>query len=292
MMRKLLRGFVRAAFKPMLRPNVPVAWQRRWVAAVGALNRAPRGVEIERQIIGAVTVERLRARGRSPATVLLFLHGGGFVVGSPATHRALAARLARLCSAVVVVPDYRLAPEHPCPAALDDALTVYRALRSEFGSVVLAGDSAGGGLALALALALRDAGERLPERIALLSPWVDLSLSGESVTGKAALDPMLGAGWLRDCSERYRAQRAAQDAVVSPLFADLSGLPPLLVHVGSDEILLSDAQRLADRAGAAGVTVELQVWEGLWHDFQLHAGMLREADQALAQIAEFLLDDA
>lgn len=276
--------------KRALQPGVPVAVQRALSAAALRALPPPRGAERRHATLGGVPVERLRRRGTRPTTRILYLHGGGYVLGSPATHRAITVRLALHSGAELIVPDYRLAPEHPHPAALDDAREVWRALLDEVGDaarIAVAGDSAGGGLALALALALRDAGQGLPAALATISPWTDLALSGASVQARAARDPLLtpacGAHW----SALYRGGLAADTPACSPLYADPAGLPPLLVHVGSEEIIYDDAQRWVAKARAAGVAVTLREYAGLWHDFHLQAGLLREADDAVAEIAAF-----
>jgi len=199
-----------------------------------------------------------------PRRALLYFHGGAYVVGSPATHRALCARLSRQADARVLVLDYRLAPEHPYPAAVDDAVKACLRLFRDFdpGCVLLAGDSAGGGLAIATLMALRDAGHPLPRRVCCLSPWVDLEIRGESITGRASSDPLLTPDWLRDSARLYAGGTKTCEPRISPLRGELEALPPLLIQVGSDEILLSDARRLAQRARSAGVEVTLDVWEG------------------------------
>jgi cation diffusion facilitator CzcD-associated flavoprotein CzcO/acetyl esterase/lipase len=225
------------------------------------------------------------------ARTVLYLHGGGFVTGSPRTFRGLAAALSWATGAVVHLVDYRLAPEHPYPAALDDTLAAYRALLATgipADRVVLAGDSAGGNLALSAALRLRDQGEPLPAGLVLISPWLDLALTGRSVTEQARADPELRASWLRACARAYLGGdlAAAPDTSpdTSPLGADPTGLPPLHVVAGTDEVLVSDADRLAERAAAAGVPVTYQRWPGMWHDFPVFTGLLAAADEAVEGI--------
>jgi len=287
----LLRTSLRLLLKPVLGPRVPIALQRRWVDAVAALGPSAKRLSLASQTMNGVPAECVRADGADSGRVILFLHGGGYCVGSPRSHRALAGQLAFRAAACVYAPDYRLAPEHPCPAALDDALSAYRWLLARdvaAGSIVLVGDSAGGGLALSLALALRNRGQPLPAALVLLSPWVDLGLSGASQRTHAARDPMLSMAGLQRWSAAYRATLAADDPVCSPLYANLRGLPPLLIQVGSEEVLLDDARRLQQRAQAAGVDVQLQEYAGLWHDFQLQAGLVAEAGIAIAAIARFI----
>lgn len=225
-----------------------------------------------------------------PGRTVLLLHGGGYVAGSPETHRGLAAALGMYSSAAVLVPDYRLAPEHRYPAALDDVVAVYRWLIGPGGQdpsrLVVAGDSAGGGLALALLVRLRDEGVELPAGAALLSPWADLTGTSESVSSLDAADPWLSGSLIGVTGEVY-APGGTQEPYASPVFADLSGLPPLLVHVGSEEVLLDDARTIVARARAAGTEASLGVFDGMWHVFHAFT-FLPEARRALREVAGFV----
>jgi acetyl esterase/lipase len=222
---------------------------------------------------------------------MLFLHGGAYVIGSPASHCNLTAHLARSCALRLAVPDYRLAPEHPFPAALDDALAAYKGLL-ELGvapqDIILSGDSAGGGLALACAVSIRDAGLPLPAALVLVSPWADLGLAGTSIEGNKDSEIILTHKALADSAQMYLAGKNARTPLASPLFANLAGLPPLLIQVTDAEMLYDDSVRLAEAASAAGVSVELDAAPRLWHDWQIFAGQLPEADYALARIARFV----
>lgn len=228
-----------------------------------------------------------------PTATLLYLHGGGYVVGSPQTNAALTAELARRVGARAVSLDYRLAPEHPFPAAVEDAAAAYRQLLDDGvdpENLVLAGDSAGGGLVVATLLGARDAGLPQPAAAAVFSPWVDMTLAGESMRGKHGIDPLFTRDRLNAYAEHYLGDQDRAAKLASPVFADLTGLAPLLVQVGSHEILLDDAVRLAARAGADDVDVTLEVWPGVPHVFQNRAGtgMLGEADAALDHAGRFL----
>jgi cation diffusion facilitator CzcD-associated flavoprotein CzcO/acetyl esterase/lipase len=293
---RLPRVAVRAAVRVLVRPafgswvsNVVRRW---WLDACSVGNRVPRGTEVRSVRLGGVPGVRVSHSGADSdgavaGRAVLYLHGGGYTAGSSRTHRALAGHLSRAVAAPVFLLDYRLAPEHPYPAALMDVLAAYRALRRAGyvpERIVLAGDSAGGGLAVAAALALRDAGEPLPVALALLSPWLDLTLSGESIRGNASRDALLTSAWLAVAAEEYRAGREATTPGISPLYAELSGLPPMDVQAAGDELLVSDADRFVERARAAGVPVSYRRYAGLWHDFQLHAGLLHEADAAVADL--------
>ena len=221
---------------------------------------------------------------------IVHLHGGGFTAGSPVTHRAFAAQLASAARAVVLLVDYGLAPEHPFPSARDDVITAYRwARRAQPASTsfVFSGDSAGGHVAVTAVLELAEAGDNLPRAVALLSPWLDLTLSGESMTTRAAVEPVVSREQLAVCARLYAGGRNPDDPELAPFSADLKGFPPLLIHAGADEILLSDAERMAQRARAAGVAVDLQIWPEMWHVWHLWAPELPEANQAIADIAQF-----
>jgi cation diffusion facilitator CzcD-associated flavoprotein CzcO/acetyl esterase/lipase len=282
----VLRTTLRLLLKPALSPRMPLGFQRRWMHLLSRIARLPPGVarqDIELAGVAAVRWQDSRAPACRPGTVLM-LHGGAFCAGSPRTHRALAAWLARDSGFPVVVPDYRLAPEHPFPAALDDALATYDALAAQ-GPVLLVGDSAGGGLALALAQKLRDTARPAPAALALLSPWVDLRPGQlpEPVPGEAMLD----AGWLQACARHYAGENTG-DLRVSPRLGELRGLPPTFVQCGSDELLCAQSRDLAGALQTAGVPCTLEVEPRRWHVFQLHAGQLPSANAAVSRLARFL----
>ena len=288
---RAFKALVRGLLKPVLSPRVPVRWQRRLGSLIGLSLRGPAGaVYRERRWAGVPVLDIAPAVG-TPTLGVLFLHGGGYVMGGFGSHRKLAATIGEAAGARVWLPEYRLAPEHPHPAALTDALAVYAELLEQgqpADRLVIAGDSAGGGLSLTLAGAIRDAGLPMPAALVLISPWTDLSLSGPSIASHARRDPMVSPAWLRACSEAYRAGTAKTDTACSPLFANLTGLPPVLIQVGSEEILLSDALRLRDRLRLTGGDCELRQFAGLWHVFQLHYGWLDAADEAVEQIGQFI----
>jgi acetyl esterase/lipase len=225
------------------------------------------------------------------AGVTLYLHGGAYVVGTAAGYRGLASGLARAGGTALFSIDYRRAPEAPFPAAVDDAVAAYRGLLQigfDAARIAIVGDSAGGGLAVSLLLALREQGVDLPAAAALLSPWTDLTLTGDSISDKADVDDSLDEPGLRISAERYLAGRDSRTPLASPLFADLTGLPPLLVEVGSSEILLDDSTRLAAKAGAAEVDVTLHVWPRLVHDWSLFSFMLSEGADVVREVGAFL----
>jgi acetyl esterase/lipase len=222
--------------------------------------------------------------------VVLYLHGGGYVIGSIRTHRELASRIARETQARALVIDYRLAPENPFPAAVEDATAAYRWLLSTgvaSSSVVVAGDSAGGGLTLATLLALRDQSERLPAAGVCMSPWTDLEGTGASAQPGGADDPLLQLAGLREMGAHYAAHDP-RNPLAAPLYGDYRGIPPLLIQVGTREILLDDSTRVAERAKAAGVDVTLEPWEGLIHVWQAFGPNIPESLEAVARIGEFV----
>ncbi|WP_435771763.1 alpha/beta hydrolase [Nocardioides sp. SYSU DS0651] len=285
--RPVMRAVVRTVVKPVLSDRVAPRRQRAIIDGLTRLAILPKGTRVQPGELGGRPADRIATPASDPDRVLLYLHGGGYTVGSRTTHRAVTAHLAHAAGVVAHLLDYRLAPEHPYPAAVDDALAAYRALL-DLGvpapRIVVAGDSAGGGLTLALALRLRAEGLPLPRALALISPWPDLRLDG---LADAVDDPLLSRGWLQRCARDYGGDDVTRPEV-SPLLADLSGLPPVLVHGASDEILIDDVERLVDRARDAGVTVTYERLDGLWHVAHLYAGMMRESTEAVAAMGGWL----
>lgn len=223
--------------------------------------------------------------------VIYYLHGGAYNAGSSRSHRALAANIAAAAQARALVIDYRLAPEHPYPAALEDALSAYQWLLQKNippQHIVVAGDSAGGGLTIALLIALRERNLPLPAAAVVMSPWTDLTASGESWQNNAHQDYLINAQKLKEAARLYLGKAKPQDPLASPLYGDLHGLPPLLIQVGSEEILLSDSTRLAENARNAGVEVTLEIWEGMQHVWHFAANILPEARQAIEKIGKFI----
>lgn len=251
----------------------------------------PAGVQVQAAQLGGCPGEWLRPAGARADAVLLYLHGGAYITGSCHTHRGLAGHLAKAADMDGFLLDYRLAPEHPFPAALDDALATYLALHAQHPAraIVLAGDSAGGGLALALALRLRDAGQPAPAAMALLSPWTDLTLSLPTHQSKAAVDPFFpDTTTLSSAAQLYVGNGDLTQPWVSPHFAALHGLPRTLIHVGELEALLGDAQALAAQMQAAGSPVKIKEFEGMWHVWQIFAGRFAEADASVKELGRFL----
>lgn len=286
----LLRAVLRATLLPAFSPQRPIADQRRRIASVTRLTLRARGVDFTPATCNGVPGEFARERKRAAFTgTVLYLHGGAYCLGSPATHRSITSHLARRAGAEVFVADYRLAPEHPFPAALEDAVAAYRGLLAQGcapARLALMGDSAGGGLALATALRLSELGEPLPAVLVLLSPWADL---GRPDRGPApAGEVMVSLPWIEECARLYLAGLDAADPRVSPIHGDLRGMPPVLLQVGTDELLRQDSQRLQAALVQAGVAAELQTYARRWHVFQANAGVLADADLALDRAARFL----
>jgi acetyl esterase/lipase len=286
----VLRSVLRAALRPTFRAGLPFIEQRRRLERIARLTLPARGVSRTQTTLAGVRGERFQVRGSStPAGAVLYLHGGAYCVGSPATHRSITARIAQLTGTSVFAADYRLAPEHPFPAAIDDAVAAYRGLLATGltpDRVAIAGDSAGGGLALATALRLRELGEPLPAALALFSPWVDLGAPDRGP--EPAGEVMVSLPWVNECARAYLGGKDAADPLASPINGDLRGLPPVLVQVGQDEILLQDSRRLHEALGAAAVEVSLQEYPRRWHVFQSNAGVLADADRALESAAAFI----
>jgi acetyl esterase/lipase len=240
---------------------------------------------------GGVPAEWIVAPGAADDRFLLYLHGGGYVLGSINTHRELVSRLSRAGGVRALALDYRLAPENPFPAAVNDATVAYRWLLSQGAKperTAIAGDSAGGGLALATLVAIRDAKLPLPAAGVCLSPWADMEGVGASMTSKAKEDPVVQKEGLLGMAKLYLGGADPKTPLAAPLHADLRGLPPLLIQVGSAETLLDDSTRVAERAKAAGVKVDLQVWNEMIHVWQLFAPFLPEGQQAIEKIGAFI----
>jgi acetyl esterase/lipase len=286
----VVRLGVRQLGRRCMDPALPWAVQRRRLDQLTRTAVLPRGTTVARQVIGGVPADVVSARATSGGPTVIHFHGGGYCVGSPRTARAWAARLSALTGCRVLLPEYRLAPEHPHPAALEDARAVLGALArdAKAGSLVLSGDSAGGGLALALVLSLRDEGADLPAGCVLLSPWLDLGRDRRAVADLVRRDVLLSPDWLDACARAYADPPHWASGTVSPLCASHEGLPPLLIQAGTEELLAPDAGLLAASASAAGADVSYTRWPGMWHDFVLQPGLLAAADSAVRQAAWFV----
>ncbi|MCP1535716.1 acetyl esterase/lipase [Methylorubrum extorquens] len=275
-----------------------MAERRARVDALAADYALPPDVRVEPIDAHGVPAEWTSTPAANGERVILFLHGGGYVSGSLKSHRHMVAQAGREALARTLALGYRLAPEHPFPAALDDALTGYRFLLASGiapARIALAGESAGGGLALATALSLREAGLSLPGCLWLSSPWVDLALTGASMESKAAVDPLLSRTYLSELASLYLNGADALGPLVSPINADLAGLPPMLIQVGSAETLLDDSIRLAAAAGAADVSVRLAIWPHMIHAWHLFYQEVADGRRSLTEAGAFIrahLNDA
>ena len=249
-------------------------------------------VSVEAVTIGGVAAEWIIAHGANDDRVLFYVHGGGFCLGSPRSHRKLAGDLSRGAKARVLLLDYPLAPEYPYPAGLEALVDAYLALTDEVDAarIVIGGDSAGGGLVMSTLLALRDRDVPLPAGAVCISPWVDLVRSGPEDPALAALDPVVSPGDLLAMRARYAQGRDYGDPLLSPALADLTGLPPLLIHVGDAEVLRPDSTNLAAKARSDGVDVTLEIWPDMVHVWHVFAGRVPEATDAVAAVGRFVRD--
>jgi len=250
----------------------------------------PPDVKVDCVMAPVAPAEWLRPPSAEAGRMVLYLHGGGYVIGSPRSHRHLAAAIAGSARASALLLDYRRAPEDPFPAAVDDAVACYRWLLEQGSAperIVIGGDSAGGGLTVATLVALRNAGAPLPAGAVCISPWTDLTMSGESYQTKAAVDPIVARPGIDKMARAYLGATDPRTPLASPIFADLRGLPPLLIQVGDDEVLLDDSVQLAERATAAGVDATLEIWPQMVHVWHWFLPMLDEAQSAVDAIGQF-----
>jgi acetyl esterase/lipase len=281
----LLNPVIRVLVKRKLLKTHDAAGIRK---VFGGVLPPPRGAQFSADVVGGVAGEWAKSGGAAAGT-MLYLHGGGYVGGSTATHRPITAAFA-IRGLDVFVPDYRLAPENVFPAAVDDGLAAYKGLLDGGiapAKLTIAGDSAGGGLALAILLAAKAEGVAMPACAILLSPWTDLAVTGETVRTNLDRDPMLSDSVLKDNAAFYLNGADPKNPLASPLYGDLAGLPPLMITAGDTEVLLDDSTRFAARAREQGVAVSLKLWEGMPHVWQLFQRVLPEARAAIEEAAGF-----
>jgi acetyl esterase/lipase len=277
-------------------PDLPIDALRAKMRSDAEALPVPEGIRFDEVDAGGVPAELVVGADEgatSPDHTVLYLHGGGYCTGSASSVRGLAGRLALAGPARVLALDYRLAPEHPYPAGKDDAVAAYRWLLEQGtdpSRIVIAGDSAGGGLAVVAALAVRDAGMPTPAGVVSISPWADLRLASESVAARAETDPIIALKSLERFADYYTNGSDRDDPGVSPALADLTGLPRLLIQVGEDECLVEDAERLAAQAKASGVDVTLEIWPEMVHVWHLLAPRLEPANQAIERIARWMAE--
>jgi monoterpene epsilon-lactone hydrolase len=270
---------------------VSLSERRERLDLIASADPLPADTRFDEVSMGGVTCEWSLAPGSDPARVLVFFHGGGYCSGSIRSHRGMVARMGGAAKVRTLAVGYRLAPEHPYPAALEDALAVYHALLAQGidpRRIAVGGDSAGGGLTLALLVSLRETAKPMPGCGWLVSPWVDLAMQGESITAKASFDPLISKPYLEELAGLYLAGADPLQPLVSPLHADLNGLPPLLVQVGSAETLLDDAVRIARQAGSCDVAVTLEIWPHMIHAWHLWAARLEAGRRAIASAGDFV----
>jgi acetyl esterase/lipase len=272
----------------------PVGWEerRRRLDEVGSVWPAATDVVFETVDLGGIRAEFSSVADADPSGALLFFHGGGYCSGSILSHRRMVSEAGRACSLRTLAVGYRLAPEHPFPAAFEDAVAAFSYLRKQgfaAAKIVVGGDSAGAGLTLALLQHLRDMGEEAPACAWLASPWTDLTMSGDTMASKDAVDPLIHRAYLEELAQAYVPEGMnRKDPRLSPLFADLRGLPPLLIQVGSDETLLADSTRFAAAAGAAENAVTLEIWPHMIHAWPLWNARLEPGRRALAHVGDFV----
>lgn len=290
---ELVRVWLRWSMKRSNHPNVTIQERRREIAAYERrVPKPPRRFEMAQRKLGGVPAMRVSRRDAETDRHILFLHGGGYVTGSPALYRHILWRFAAAARARVAAIDYRLAPEHPFPAALDDAVAGWQGLLAEGGDprrCAVMGDSAGGGLALALLLRLRDMSAPLPGAAVAISPWTDLAMTGTSLGRNATSDPMENPDDVPFLARCYLGEADPKTPYASPLYGDPRGLPSTLIQVGGDEILLDDSVRMAQRMQAAGCKVELEIWPRMPHVWHAFAPIMPEARRAIARIGAFVL---
>ena len=286
----------RAAVLAFLKANaaeesLDIAAQRARMDRLAEFFTVPDGTEVEQGRVGGVLGTWVRAKHARGDAVLRYLHGGGYVVGSSTSHRHIVAALSEAGGMSVFAPDYRLAPEHPFPAAVEDGVAAYKSLLDsgvDPAKIAVAGDSAGGGLTLATLLAARDKGLPMPACAVAISPWTDLSQGGEAYRTRLKRDPMITKDGLDAMSAAYLAGTHAKTPLASPAFADFKGLPPILIQVGTEEALHSDAEAAKARAEEAGVEVSFESWAGMMHVWHAFYPMLSEGRDAIARIGSYL----
>jgi epsilon-lactone hydrolase len=291
---RIMRACLRVLVKRRLRADPSIEGARRRLELLGRLVPGPpRSTETIAVDAGGVKADRIATPASRHDRHVLYLHGGSYVAGWPGIYRDLTWRLATLCRARVLCIDYRLAPEHPFPAALDDAVAAYRWLLAQGADphrIALMGDSAGGGLVFATMLRLRDEGVELPAAAVAVSPWTDLALTGESLRSNAAIDPLVPVELAPRVVDLYLAGADPRNPYASPLFGDPTGLPPTLILVGYDDVLRDDAVRMADKMRAGGCRVEIEVWPHMWHVWLMLMRVMPEAKAAIVRIARFMQD--
>lgn len=287
LMAKISGVLVKRMVQPIFQPDVPIQKQRQRLDFIQKFAPLPMGVKKQSITLAGLRTWRLTPTASASDKQLLYLHGGGYVSGSLQSHADLAARLAKATGMTANLIDYRLAPDHPFPAGLNDALAAYKALIQQ-GPVCIAGDSAGGGLTLALMQQIREQQLPEPNALVLFSPWTDLACQGDSFQTRTTREKLLSPEWIQAMVPAYIGQEAVSNPLISPLHADFRDFPATLIQVGSEEILYSDSTRLYEQMQQAQVKVSMREYQDMWHVFQAHAGYMPESKQALEDVASFL----
>jgi monoterpene epsilon-lactone hydrolase len=257
--------------------------------SLAKITKFPRFVEKEEIVIEGIPAMHFKPHNAKEGRLILYLHGGGYSIGSYNTHQAMIARIARACGYNAIAINYRKAPENPFPEGLDDAYKVYcHLLKNNYKKLFLMGDSAGGGLCFATTLKAKDNNIKLPTGIVAISPWVDLTISGDSVRTKKNIDPLIPSELLEIFAKKYYTTHDAKHSYISPLFADLRGMPPTLIQVGSHEVLLDDSTRMARKLKDAEVHTELEIWDKMMHVWHFMAGIIPEGNKAIDKIGDFV----
>ena len=282
----MLKGFQESA------GEITIVKVREGMDQLGKMGKLPKDVKCKPVIAGSVPAEWITTPNSENQKVVLYLHGGGYVAGSIASYRDLVARISRVSKARILILEYRLAPEFPFPNALEDSVAAYKWLVSteniDPNNIIIAGDSAGGGLTLATVIKLRNEGFSLPVALVCLSPWTDLAGTGESLKTNREIDPFISIEMFEISVRNYLGTTDPFNPLASPLYADLQGLPPLLIQVGTSEVLLDDSVRFAKRAKDSGVDVRLKIWKDMIHIFAIFAIFTPESRQGIEQIGEFI----
>lgn len=288
---KIVRKISSAYVKRVAVADIDIQATRNRFNRLGGLLRPAFGVKIEQSEVHGLHAEWLTPKDTMDGKVLLYLHGGAYMIGGCGMHRQMVSHIAKAGRIKALLPEYRLSPEHKYPAAIEDAVGCYKALLADgiaAEDIIIAGDSAGGGLTVGTTLALRDAGEPLPAALVLLSPFLDITGSGATMQTRRDQDPWFRAEDLSIIADHYCEPHQERYPEVSPVFANFEGMPPLFIQVGDDEILLSDSERIADEYVAAGIDVELQVWPEMWHVFQMFTGKMPESRHAIRKMGQYI----
>jgi acetyl esterase/lipase len=288
---KFCRLLIKHLLAPKFHAKKTIDEKRKVLETISRFSMLSSKTKVERVQVNGISADWVSANDVSEDKIVLYFHGGGYNACSPNTHRELCANISIASCAKVLLIDYRLAPENPFPAALEDATSSYRwLLKNGYSNenIAVAGDSAGGGLSVAASISLRDGGEPMPSSVACISPWTDLELSGDSIKTHASIDPMLTLEVLQHMASNYIKKNNPCSPYISPIYADLKGLPPLFIQVGSDEMLLDDSIRIVEKAKNSGVDVKLEIYDQMWHVWHLAARFMPEAKKAVNELGLFI----